>query len=546
VLASKGLLAARQADEQMARDQPKLKPLIDELRLLRASLAQVSRQTPTTPQQQKDWRKRFEELEKDKERLEVLLAQKSEAFRRFQKLRDASAKDVTAALPANTAFLDFLFYTHYTPPTKGKGEVGTETRLLAFVLTRDRAPVLVPLGPAGPIRQAVASWREAVADNQASNMPGRELSRRLWAPLRQHLGRVETVLIAPDGALCGLPFAALPGAKPGSYLCEELAIGYVTSARQLLELQADKDASRGQGLLTVGGLAYGKPAAAPPPSAALAPLAFPPLPGTRVEAQRIGRLYRAAFPKAEAPRQLGGEGADAARLKAELPPLAKAAPRYLHLATHGFFEAPPPESKGKKPARGWDPDRRERTFDRNPLLLSGLVLSGANESYAKGILTAEEVSSMDLRGVDLAVLSACETGLGRVDQGEGVQGLQSGFQRAGARALAVSLWSVNDAATSVLMEEFYTNLWVKKLPKLKALQQAQVTVLRNPGQVLKRGRELEVLLAKEGLSAKDRARLAQRGIYKKVEELPDGGKIIELQRSPPAWWAAFVLCGDPR
>jgi CHAT domain-containing protein len=110
----------------------------------------------------------------------------------------------------------------------------------------------------------------------------------------------------------------------------------------------------------------------------------------------------------------------------------------------------------------------------------------------------------------------------------------------------VSLWSVDDAATSVLMEEFYTNLWVKKLPKLKALQQAQVTVLRNPGRVLQRGRELGALLAKEGLSAKERAWLAQRGIYKKVEELPDGGKIVELKRSPPAWWAAFVLYGDGR
>jgi CHAT domain-containing protein len=174
------------------------------------------------------------------------------------------------------------------------------------------------------------------------------------------------------------------------------------------------------------------------------------------------------------------------------------------------------------------------------------VLSGANESYEKGILTAEEVSSLELRGVELAVLSACQTGLGRVDPGEGVLGLQRGFQRAGTRALAVSLWSVNAAATSVLMEEFYTNLWVNEMPKLKALQRAQLTVLRHPGRVLKRGRELEALLAKQGVSPEDRARLAQRGIYKKVEELPDGGKIAELKRSPPAWWAAFVLYGDAK
>jgi CHAT domain-containing protein len=331
---------------------------------------------------------------------------------------------------------------------------------------------MVPLGAAGPIERAVAAWRQAAVKGQSPDRPGQELYRRLWARLRKHLRRVDSVLIAPDGPLSGLPFAALPGSKPGSYLGEELAIGYVTSGRQLLELQADQDAPHGRGLLTVGDLAYGKPASKPPASATFAPLDFEPLPGTKVETQRIARLYRQAFPKADAPRQLAGKAVDAPRLKAELPPTAPASPRYLHLATHAFFETPPPEIKTRGKTAAPDQERQDRLLRRNPLLLSGLVLSGANESYEKGILTAEEVSSLDLRGVELAVLSACQTGLGRVDPGEGVLGLQRGFQRAGALSMAVSLWSVNDAATSVLMEEFYTNLWVKKLSKLKALQQA--------------------------------------------------------------------------
>jgi CHAT domain-containing protein/tetratricopeptide (TPR) repeat protein len=546
VLVFKGILAARQAEEQLARDQPQLKPRLDELRQVCASLANVAYQTPATKKQREDWRKRFDDLEKDKEKLEVRLAQQSETFRLFLKLRDATVKDIAAALPANTAFIDFLFYTHSTPPPEGKGKMHTETRLLAFVLTRGQSPIVVPLGPAGPIERAVAAWRQAAVKGESPNRPGQELNRRLWGRLGKHPRGVDAVLIAPDGALSGLPFAALPGSKPGSYLCEELAIGYVTSGRQLLELRADKDASRGRGLLTVGDLAYGKPAAAPPASAAFASLDFEPLPGTKVEAQRIARLYRQAFPTAQAPRLLSGKTTDAARLKAELPPTAPSAPRYLHLATHAFFEAPLPQIKTKGQTASADAERQDRLYRRNPLLLSGLVLSGANASYEKGILTAEEVSSLDLRGVDLAVLSACDTGLGRVDPGEGVLGLQRGFQRAGARSMAVSLWSVNDAATSVLMEEFYTNLWVKKLPKLQALQQAQLKVLRNPDQVIKRGRELGALLAKEGVSSKDRAWLALRGIYKKVEELPDGGKIVELKRSPPAWWAAFVLYGDAK
>jgi CHAT domain-containing protein len=338
-----------------------------------------------------------------------------------------------------------------------------------------------------------------------------------------------------------LPFAALPGRKPGTYLIEELAIGYVTSGRHLLELDADKNAPRGQGLLTVGGLAYGKPPAQPAKPAVFAPLAYGELPGTQLEADRIARLYRQAFPSAEPARHLSGKTVDAARLKHELPPAAKVCPRYLHLATHGFFEIPAPAvpAQGRSPV--WNLDQLERTYVRNPLVLSGLVLSGANASYDKGILTAEEVRALDLRRVELAVLSACETGLGKVTAGEGMLSLLRGFQIAGARTLAVSLWSVNDAATAVLMEEFYKNLWVKKLPKLQALRRAQLKVLRNPNLVVKSSKELAELLAKRGVSEKE---LVQRGLMPKAGTLPGGGAYKD--RSPPAWWAAFILCGDGR
>src|SRR5439155_3692898 len=102
--------------------------------------------------------------------------------------------------------------------------------------------------------------------------------------------------------------------------------------------------------------------------------------------------------------------------------------------------------------------------------------AGANRAPDRGILTAEEVAGLDLRGTELVVLSACDTGLGKEAGGEGVLGLQRAFQGAGARALAASLWKVDDAATSVLMEEFYANLWRKKLPRLEALRQAQRAV----------------------------------------------------------------------
>ena len=111
-------------------------------------------------------------------------------------------------------------------------------------------------------------------------------------------------------------------------------------------------------------------------------------------------------------------------------------------------------------------------------------------NWGENVLTAEEVGGLDLSGCELAVLSACETSLGREAGGEGVLGLQRAFHTAGARTVVASLWKVDDAATSVLMERFYTNLWVEKMPKLEALRQAQLAVLNDPGLVQARRAEL--------------------------------------------------------
>jgi CHAT domain-containing protein len=167
------------------------------------------------------------------------------------------------------------------------------------------------------------------------------------------------------------------------------------------------------------------------------------------------------------------------------------------------------------------------------------VLSGANSDPDKGTLTALEVSNLDLRGCELVVLSACESGLGKLEFGEGVLGLQRAFHLAGARTVVSSLWSVSDPATSVLMEHFYKNLWADRpLTRLEALRQAQLYVLRHPEAVRQRARELRAELVKAGRGS--------------VEELRGKGKEVELSEpgvpatalSHPAWWAAFVLSGD--
>ncbi len=164
----------------------------------------------------------------------------------------------------------------------------------------------------------------------------------------------------------------------------------------------------------------------------------------------------------------------------------------------------------------------------HPGLLSGIVLAGANVrptpiGQDDGILTASEVAELDLSGVDLAVLSACETGLGEVAGGEGLLGLQRAFQEAGARSVVASLWKVDDEKTRALMSRFYENLWGKEgLQPAAALREVQLYMLRGEGQ-----------------------RRSGEGQRRGAVRVPvEGADTSKSDRLTPRYWAAFVLSTD--
>jgi len=158
-------------------------------------------------------------------------------------------------------------------------------------------------------------------------------------------------------------------------------------------------------------------------------------------------------------------------------------PKILHLATHGFFlpDEPP------KPSQGPDgrampapvaPQGPQPTGGENPLLRSGLALAGANKLKSgddDGILTALEASGLDLWGTQLVVLSACDTGNGKVTNGDGVYGLRRALVIAGAESLVMSLWQVDDAATRDLMAGYYARLKAGK-PRSSALRDIQLEI----------------------------------------------------------------------
>ena len=161
-------------------------------------------------------------------------------------------------------------------------------------------------------------------------------------------------------------------------------------------------------------------------------------------------------------------------------------PKLIHIATHGFFLTKEDAKKSwltspKMLLMAENPQKASRPVEDKPMTRSGLLFSGCNhaiqheqipESEEDGILTAQEISTLDLRGLNLVVLSACQTGLGDVVSGEGVFGLQRGFKKAGAKTILMSLDKVDDEATRILMVEFYKNLMSGKT-KHQSLRDAQ-------------------------------------------------------------------------
>ena len=546
VLAWKGSVLARQRALRLVADQPELAAMYERLRRSASLLAAATRAAPE-PKRQAQWRQRLAELHNEYESTEREIAGKSEPYR-------AATEPVTpavlrAALPSGGALVDFLSYRHFAPSKSGKEKPVSERRYSAFVVRPSGDIVLVDLGAASEIDQQIVAWRATMGESSDSRAAGLKLRRRLWEPLTDKLGEAKVVLISPDGMLGMLPFGALPGAKPDSYLIEERSLTVVAVPRLLPRLLKRGKAPKGRGpeagLLVVGSVDYdADPTSAPTPKKRLLasvaargadPSHFGPLAATQGEIATIVETFRSVYADGDVTALRGARASEAA--------FRKQAPRHflLHVATHGFFapegytsalapsdEAPTDQFLQDGVMPRFDPKRMA------PGVLTGLALAGANRKPAPGaddgILTAEEVGTMNLDSVGLTVLSACETGLGRAAGGEGLLGLQRAFQVAGARTTVASLWKVDDQATRLLMERFYRNMWEKDMGKLAALREAQLWMLAGDegkgGATIKRGSIRKKVLAKSS----------------KAKGVPKSDR----KRLPPRYWAGFVLSGDWR
>ncbi|HEX7377241.1 MAG TPA: CHAT domain-containing tetratricopeptide repeat protein, partial [Pirellulales bacterium] len=506
-------LTARRDLLRAAADRPDLAQLTRDLQAARQQLAWLSLAPPSSDPAERD--RQMNDVAARKEQLEGDLARRSAAFRQAHDAQGAGVEEMVRRLPKRTAVVDLIERTRWAPP-EGATPWSQTPSYDAFVLTAAESEpgwsaVWLPLGDAEPIDALLDSWLAGLrVQSRPDASAAAQLRRALWQPLEAALAGCERVIVIPDGRLALVPWAALPGRRAGSYLIEDYALAEAPYAQSVARLLSET-APSGGGFLGLGGVDYGGGGK------------WKFLQGSASEIEEIAALRRA-----KDTLRLSGGAATKPRLLESLP-----GRRYVHLATHGEFLDPGAKPPVAAPRHDGGAAAAFDVSARNPLLLSMLVLAGANQPArtdehglpvgGDSYLTAEEVIGADLTQAELVVLSACETGLGKVRGGEGVFSLRRAFAIAGSKAVLASLWKIPDGATSALMQRFYENLWDKKMGKLAALREAQLWMLREVPK-----------------DAKLRS-AATRGL-----NLPDAAPEISTTELPPYYWAAFVLSGDWR
>ena len=368
-------------------------------------------------------------------------------------------------------------------------------RYLGQLVSAQRV-TMAELGPAAAINAELADWRAALLAGAATEHAGSAAAaptvagladasgveavaaggsdapyRRLLQPLLGKRAAAASYVVWPDAELAQLPFEALVD-DSGQYLLARGPWRYLSAVRQLL---AAPSGSRSGGAAVVLGApdfdAGPAPVAPAVAAAALRPalqqLRFKALPAAAGEAAAVAAALRGAGQPVQL--YLGAQASTQVLRKLH-------GPRYLHLATHGFFlgEA----GGGSEEVLGKDGQAYLHDM-QVPQFNSGLALAGVNRAPAAignpGLLFASQLAQLDLDGTELAVLSACESGAGMVVAGETVDSLRQSLEAAGARSAVTTLWPVSDAASADLMGHFYRGL-AAGLDKGEALRQAKLAL----------------------------------------------------------------------
>jgi len=412
-----------------------------------------------------------EELEQQANIIEKDLVQSSQVFNDFKKAHNINWESIKNSLMPNEAAIEFLRFT--------EGKKSDTTIYCALIITPQcKQPEMIKLFEEKQILKIIYS-ASGNNLNQVNNIYGTNektkemLYKLIWQPIEKHIEGINTIYYSPDGILHKISFAAM-GKSKNMYLCDNINLQQVSSTGKVA-IPENAFINNNITACIIGGVDY--------TSDTSKNSLWQYLPGTLSEANAINTRFSKKDIKIT-----NFTGKEATELSFKNIYSTKGSnPEILHIATHGFFYPDPEQIKEEKTNeqvetgivafRGSNSGFGLWQFvkNKNPLMRSGVVLAGANkvwsEPYAgtdnEGVLTAQEVSQLDMKNTKLVVLSACETGLGDIKGSEGVYGLQRAFKMAGVKFIIMSLWQVPDKETVEFMEMFYT-----KLLKIKDIRKA--------------------------------------------------------------------------
>jgi CHAT domain-containing protein/Flp pilus assembly protein TadD len=488
----------RYLDALTTSDDPKVREKLKQLADVQREIAKLQLSGPVKMAPD-EYRGKIAELQKKKESLESELMAMSKDFTVEKKARTADVKALSSIIPKDTVYLDYARIEPYDFQKKVFGK----PRYLLFLFTPGDARKVrfTDIGPSEEVDRRISAYlKEMGRAKTEGSLPDEKKLRReasalyglLIKPVEAFLKDKKHLLVSPDGNLNLIPFEALTTSS-GAYLMEGYLISYVGAGRDMVKFAqsslkggtslifADPDYDLGQ-----KGIEEAKSSSGVRTAHVRAPVSrdakgmyFDRLPDTKEEANTIEKILKS---------KLGHEVVNCQNTKAlEDILFTTSSPKVLHLATHGYFltreeTRQPLKMQDLSPAG--DPLKAPSITIENPMLRSGIVLAGVNTSLKEGrdegMVTAEKVLGLKLKGTDLVVLSACETGIGDIQSGEGVFGLKRAFILSGAKTLVMSLWSVPSKETMDLMTSFYALLSEGKT-KAEALRQAKLAVMKkNP------------------------------------------------------------------
>jgi CHAT domain-containing protein/Flp pilus assembly protein TadD len=509
----------------------------------------------------------IEQLEREKQKIEAELSREID-FPLASELKKADRRAVALELPTGSTLLEFVrFRVHDFHKSQRY-----EARYLAFILPAGQPDniTMIDLGETESIDRLIEIFRENVEDSrkykqqnknktvkdtleeqkQQSQANKQEIEAKkrglkylIFDKIQPYL--TPEIFIAPDSFLNLLPFEILPNDKNG-YLMDDYNFNYLSVGRDLLRFKLPSPIPLTTPII-IANPDYNltlhsaqNPTLQPEnwdsPPELLSQLretmpdqAFSSLPGTVIEAEKIAPLLGVT------------PISDRHALKTAISKHSRT-PKILHIATHGFYQSDIPK-----------PDRNptDKTpfiladAEINPLRRSGLAFAGVNtfiqggqlpSEAEDGILTADDITYLNLLGTELVVTSACQTALGKIESGETITGFRRSFIQAGAKTLIVSLWSVPDLATAILMQHFYYYLLQEKRTKADSLKQAKRDICN-----ITIGQMRQEWLTEKAINKVENHSPEMANQLRNLSQKHDHERPYEHPKN----WAAFICLGNP-